>query len=219
MVKRIFKGKYILIAAVVLLLSAAFLFFLQRGLPVSACRVERGEVVDRFTETGVVRGGEDRALISEVSGGVEELVFSEGSYVEEGDILARIKTENYDDAIAVKRQNIAAYQAEIEGAVSEESRKKEDMRSEMEQLRLKEREERSRKEKAERDLDRSKSLYESGDISQEEKEKAELALENAKSSLELSESRLRSLEEKLKNDYAGDTREKLDATAGISYSA
>ena len=59
--KRIFKGKYILMAAVVLLLSAAFLFFLQRGLPVSACRVERGEVVDRFTETGVVRGGEDRA--------------------------------------------------------------------------------------------------------------------------------------------------------------
>ena len=118
MVKRIFKGKYILMAAVVLLLPAAFLFFLQRGLPVSACRVERGEVVDRFTETGVVRGGEDRALISEVSGGVEELFFSEGSYVEEGDILARIKTENYDDAIAVKRQNIAAYQAEIEGAVS-----------------------------------------------------------------------------------------------------
>ena len=63
MVKRIFKGKYILMAAVVLLLPAAFLFFLQRGLPVSACRVERGEVVDRFTETGVVRGGEDRALI------------------------------------------------------------------------------------------------------------------------------------------------------------
>ncbi len=214
MVKRIFKGKYILMAAVVLLLPAAFLFFLQRGLPVSACRVERGEVVDRFTETGVVRGGEDRALISEVSGGVEEIFFSEGSYVEEGDILARIKTENYDDAIAVKRQNIAAYQAEIEGAVSEESRKKEDMRSEMEQLRLKEREERSRKEKAERDLDRSKSLYESGDISQEEKEKAELALENAKSSLELSESRRRSLEEKLKNDYAGDTREKLDAMIG-----
>jgi len=110
------RGRIIFVSAVILTVGAvgAFLGFKRRELPIT---VQSEKVVRRDITELVVANGRIQPVLQvminpEVSGEIIDLPVKEGQYVEKGDILVRIKPDNY---IASRNSADANYKSSLAG--------------------------------------------------------------------------------------------------------
>src|SRR5690349_3290796 len=110
------RGRIIFVSAVILTVGAvgAFLGFKRREVPIT---VQSEKVIRRDITELVVANGRIQPVLQvminpEVSGEIIDLPVKEGQYVEKGDILVRIKPDNY---IASRNSADANYKSSLAG--------------------------------------------------------------------------------------------------------
>src|SRR5678816_2840066 len=110
------RGRILLAGAVILLIGSvgAFLGFRKREAPIA---VQMDKVVRRDITEMVVSNGRIQPVLQvvinpEVSGEIIELPVKEGQFVKKGDLLVRIKPDNY---IAQRNSADANYKGSLAG--------------------------------------------------------------------------------------------------------
>lgn len=103
-------------------------------LKLDAVEIQPKTVTDSFTESGIVKNGDSFEIISDVTGEILEVYKSENTYVEKGEILAKIDTKDYEYQKLVHQNNISSYISKSSEAVNSESEKKNSYISEIEKL-------------------------------------------------------------------------------------
>jgi len=96
-------------AMVVLAIAAAVM--LQPGVPVQVSTVERGEIREYIDEQGKTRVPRIYRITTPQTGRIEEIAWSEGDSVEQGEVLARIVTEDLENEVAEARAVVERLEA------------------------------------------------------------------------------------------------------------
>ena len=108
-------GLYLIVGLVLLILLGGGVAVKNRG-QAKVTSVAAGEVITRtitqlVTATGKVRPETEVKIVPEVSGEIVELPFREGASVKKGDLLLRIKDDNYRYLLDQREADLAAARA------------------------------------------------------------------------------------------------------------
>src|SRR5215218_3718675 len=113
--KRSRKKLYIIIAAVVILIAVgAAVASSRKGekpIPVTTDKAFRTNLTEIVTATGKVQPEKEVKIAPEVSGEIIELPFKEGASVKKGDLLLKIKPDNYQFQVEQSAASLAATKA------------------------------------------------------------------------------------------------------------
>ncbi len=165
---------------------------------VSITHPERRDIEKTTSIIGNVEPAEQRIILPEMTGTVEELHVEEGDVVEKGDLLFALDDTDYriqlEEARAAKRATVAQYREAQAGAREEE----------LEEARSTVATAESAKEQAEREMERIETLHQEGYVSDQEYEQVEMQYINARE-------QLRSAEAYLAMAKSGARQEQLDA--------
>lgn len=121
----------IIIAVVVVLLKDSFV---EKPLLVEVVEIKTKQIIDSFIEDGIVKQGSSFNIVSEVSGKVIEVYVDKNTYVEEGTILAKIDTKDYEYEKLMCQNNISSHEAKISEAINNEKNDKQNFYFNIEQL-------------------------------------------------------------------------------------
>ena len=91
---------------------------------------------DTFKETGMVERLDQKYILSQVNGQVAEVLVKENDTVKEGDVIARISTENYDAQKVQAQSAINALKAQQKGVKQSAEYDKEDIAATIEGLKI-----------------------------------------------------------------------------------
>ncbi|RNB80120.1 efflux RND transporter periplasmic adaptor subunit [Brevibacillus fluminis] len=151
--------------------------------------------------SGKVTPNQEVQVVSKVAGRVSTVSVDEGSIVKAGDALVKLEADDYNQQVIQARAALASARAKLAdtkaGTRSEEiQRQKSGLESS-----------KAAYDNAQKTLERTKSLFTSGAVSQTDLEKAQLALEQAKSGYEQLQAQLQLSE----NGPTGNTIQALQA--------
>jgi len=109
------KKKWIIILSAVLLMAATAVFTIQflEGDRVEVHRVTRGNLVESFTENGVMVSEDERTVYSLHQAMIEEVAVEEGQHVDEGDLLVVLDTAELSYSLSELQSQMRAINAEI----------------------------------------------------------------------------------------------------------
>ncbi|MBO6269043.1 MAG: biotin/lipoyl-binding protein, partial [Clostridium sp.] len=107
--------KRILLAAVPVLILGC-LIAASSGIKTETARAVRKTVEDSASEEGVISSGEEKAVLSEVSGPVAEILVSENDRVKAGQVLYRIDPVLYDFEEQAAESAVRALEAQMDRA-------------------------------------------------------------------------------------------------------
>jgi len=107
------RAAIVVLALVLLVVTLRFTVFRTKPVPVTVFRVARGPVEDTVTNSkaGTVRTRKRAALSPEVGGRVAELPVREGDRVEQGQVLLRIASADYEAKVALQGRVLEAGRA------------------------------------------------------------------------------------------------------------
>jgi len=145
----------------------------EQVIPVTTEKAIVKTITQVVTATGKVQPETEVKIAPEVSGEITELPFREGASVRQGDLLLRIKPDNYQFQVEQQEASLAAARAA-------------------------ETESQARLVKARADFNRSNELYQSGLVSESEYAAAVATLQSAEASLESAQANIRRAEGSLK---------------------
>lgn len=129
------KRKQIILGAIILIVCGGVLVgFLNQGTEAEVLTIQEQQVVDTFTEDGVVNEGDAVEVIGKVSGTVTEVLVKENQYVEKGDVIAKIDAKDYKYQIKQHENTIQSYKAQIQETIHSEEQDKANMSYSIEQL-------------------------------------------------------------------------------------
>jgi HlyD family secretion protein len=161
--KRSRKKLYIAIAVVLLLAAGAFAINKKRQgekpILVTTDKAFRTSITELVTATGKIQPEVEVKIAPEVSGEIVELAVKEGQIVQKGQLLLRIKPDSY-------RAQVESQQAALNGSRSSAVRNRAELA------------------KAESDYQRVQKLFESGLISESERNTARTARDSAKAAVD-----------------------------------
>lgn len=159
------KVKRIILIVLMLAAAAGVGYRLLKPAAVEGIEAVPREMKAWFQEDGKIRSAEDFQIFSQVSGEVLEVLVTDGDYVEAGTVIARADSEDYLREMRTRESTIASYQAQK--ALSIEGFSQDQYRIEMEyQQNL---------------MEKNRSLFTEGVISEAEFDAAEQAYKQAKS--------------------------------------
>lgn len=151
--------------------------------------------------SGKVTPNQEVQVVSKVAGRVSSVSVDEGSIVKAGDALVKLESDDYNQQVIQARAALASGRAKLAdtkaGTRTEEIQRQ---KSGLESAK-------AAYDNAQKSLDRTKSLFTSGAVSQTDLEKAQLALEQAKSGYEQLQAQLQLSE----NGPTGNTIQALQA--------
>ncbi len=163
------KQKKIIIVLVVVLVIVVLIAALKGGrsgaMNVETDKVQKREIVATVSASGKIYPVEEVAIIPEIAGEVIKLYVEEGDSVKEGDLLARINPNLYEDAVRRAEASVLTARANLGNAKA---------RYQMSLAQFK---------RSESDYNRQKNLHDQGVISDAEYEAALANYEVAKSEL------------------------------------
>jgi HlyD family secretion protein len=161
--KRSRKKLYVAIAVVLLLAVGAFAINKKRQgekpILVTTDKAFRTSITELVTATGKIQPEVEVKIAPEVSGEIVELAVKEGQIVQRGQLLLRIKPDSY-------RAQVESQQAALNGSRSSAVRNRAELA------------------KAESDFQRVQKLFESGLISESERNTARTARDSAKAAVD-----------------------------------
>ncbi len=199
--KKIWK---IIFGVLIVLVVAGFVAVqAMKGLEVEVMKVGRGDIVNSFTEEGVVASSRERTLYSLYTAPIEGLLVEEGDRVNEGDLLV---TLDYSE-LSYTLQELQAQLRSLEGERLKLTDEPGAARVEGIRLRIEQAEDNL--ESAEDSYNRLKELYEKEAISRVELEEAEELKKQAENNLAQQEKALEELIESY--DAPRGSREIIDA--------
>ena len=176
--------------AVLVIAAVGYHLFIGSRLKVERTKVHRGAVTDWYTESGTIRSGDSVEILSKVSGDVRDVLVSENSRVQKGDVLLRIDSRKYEYSKNQTEKNIEMLQAEL--SQSDISRMMTTTPQEyLEGIASDADAASAALQKAETDFSAMQSLYASGDVSTSDYEAAKAAYDAAKSQASQSAARLK----------------------------
>ncbi|PTB88478.1 efflux RND transporter periplasmic adaptor subunit [Pseudidiomarina aestuarii] len=82
-------------------------------IPVATQQVELSAITSSFRTTATLEAREETDVVSKANGLVEELLVEEGDYVQKGQVLARIRDEEYQIQAAQARAELNSIQQEL----------------------------------------------------------------------------------------------------------
>ncbi|MBO5573950.1 MAG: biotin/lipoyl-binding protein, partial [Clostridium sp.] len=112
--KMTLRKKLLLAAALVLVPGC--LFAKGSGIKAETAQAVRKAVEDTASEEGVISSGEEKAILSEVSGPVAGILVSENDRVKEGQVLYRIDPVLYDFEKQAAESAVRALEAQMDRA-------------------------------------------------------------------------------------------------------
>ena len=121
-------------AAVVIVAGALAWWYFSSALEVNGEVLTPSALSDSVTETGVVRQGNETAVLARVGGDVAEVLVSENDRVEAGDVLVRLDDRDLQYQRLQLVSAIDAYAAQIDDAINSEARDKADLAYSLAQL-------------------------------------------------------------------------------------
>ena len=176
--------------ALLVIAAAGYQLLIGSRLKVERTRVSRGAVTDWYTESGTIRSGDSVGIVSKVSGDVREVLVSENSVVQKGDVLLRIDSREYEYSREQTEKNIEMLQAEL--SQSDISRVMTTTPQEyLDGIASEADAANAAFQKATTDFTATQSLYASGDVSTSEYESARAAYDAAKAQASQSAARLK----------------------------
>lgn len=192
---------YVLLGVFVLLVVAAAIKARQKpkGEEVSAEKAEKRTIKETVSASGKIFPETEVKISSDVSGEIIELYVKEGDSVTVGQVLAKIKPDEYQSALEQGQASVgtARSQREISSSnVQGSSAQIEQLKAERQRLV-------SQLEVARSAYQRNEKLYKEGVISASEFETIQNNLRGAESGLAASEASLRSAESNLSSAQAG----------------
>ena len=175
--------------ALLVIAAAGYQLLIGSRLKVESTRVSRGAVTDWYTESGTIRSGDSVEIVSKVNGDVCEVLVSENSVVQKGDVLLRIDSQAYEYSKEQTEKNIEMLQAEL--SQSDISRVMTTTPQEyLDGIASEADAANAALQKATTDFTAAQSLYASGDVSTSEYESARAAYDAAKAQASQSAARL-----------------------------
>lgn len=108
--------KIILASVLLVIIAGALIFQYLEGVRVDVYRVERGDLVESFTEDGVLVSEDERTIFSLYQAAIDEVAVEEGDEVGEGDLLVVLDTEELELKLIELRSQLRAVNSEIEMA-------------------------------------------------------------------------------------------------------
>lgn len=176
--------------ALLVIAAASYQLLIGSRLKVESTRVSRDAVTDWYTESGTIRSGDSVEIVSKVNGDVREVLVSENSVVQKGDVLLRIDSRAYEYSKEQTEKNIEMLQAEL--SQSDISRVMTTTPQEyLDGIASEADAANAALQKATTDFTAAQSLYASGDVSTSEYESARAAYDAAKAQASQSAARLK----------------------------
>ncbi len=108
--------KIILASVLLVIIAGALIFQYLEGVRVDVYRVERVDLVESFTEDGVLVSEDERTIFSLYQAAIDEVAVEEGDEVGEGDLLVVLDTEELELKLIELRSQLRAVNSEIEMA-------------------------------------------------------------------------------------------------------
>ncbi|MCC7245952.1 MAG: efflux RND transporter periplasmic adaptor subunit [Saprospiraceae bacterium] len=193
--KRNRKLLYALAGLVLLLIIAAAIKARQqpKGEEVTAEKAEKRTIRETVSASGKIFPETEVKISSDVSGEVIELYVKEGDSVTVGQVLAKIRPDEYQSMVEQGEAsvNTARAQRQISGSNVQSSN------AQIEQLRADRRRAESQMEMARKSFERNEKLYKDGVISAAEFETAQNAFKTAESALAVADAALKASESNL----------------------
>jgi len=167
-----------------------------KEIEVEMAQVEKKSITEKVSASGAVQPVTEVKLSPDVPGEIIDLNVEEGDSVVQGQLLVKIKPDNFVNAVERAEANYNQQQASLASAKADLSRSKATF------------------ERAESDFKRNKELYEQKVLSESEWDLAQQNYKVAKNDLESAEQRVRAAEFVLKSSMANvdDARENLTKT-------
>ena len=154
----------------------------EQGKRVRVIAVTESDVVPRAVGYGIVQAGKEWQVVAQVSGRVIEMNpdLAVGKFIVEGTKLLKIDPSNYELAANQRMAGVESVNAQIAQLSAQEKSAKANLAIERKALKL-----------AERDLQRTQSLFASGSATQADVDAAERALLQQKSAVQQLKNTLR----------------------------
>lgn len=186
---------YVLIGAFLLLIAAAVVKARQKpkGEEVTVEKTERRSIKETVSASGKIFPETEVKISSDVSGEIIELYVKEGDSVTVGQVLAKIKPDEYQSAVEQGEASVSTARSQREISTSNVQ----GSNAQIEQLKADKRRLESAVEVARNAFKRSDELYKQGIISTAEFETSQNSLKAAESALAVGEANLRSSESNL----------------------
>lgn len=105
--------KIILVAVLAVVVAGILAFQYLEGIRVEVYRVGRYDLVESFTEEGVLVSEDERTVYSLYQAGIEEVLVEEGDEVEDGDLLVVLDAEELELKLSELRSQLRAVNSEI----------------------------------------------------------------------------------------------------------
>ncbi|MGV3640157.1 MAG: efflux RND transporter periplasmic adaptor subunit [Adhaeribacter sp.] len=193
---------YILGAVVVLLLLAAYIGRKQgwlgkkAGIQVSVAKVKKSTIIEKVSASGKVQPETEVKISPDVPGEITDLFVEEGDSVVKGQLLLRIRADNYQSAVEMQQAQVSTQQANLAQAKAQLAQTM--ANSTQTQLTHK----------------RNTELYQQKVISQSEFEASKAAYEVSRQEIETARQRVRAAGFNLQNAVAslGESRKNLNKT-------
>jgi HlyD family secretion protein len=205
------KNKKLLLIPALVVVAAVWWGVSHNGVAVEVMAVAAKDVADSVVEDGTVRSGDDIKIISDVSGEVANILSAEGSFVDAGDVIAVIDSNDYENEINAHLSAIAAYEAQRREADTTESYDKKDIQYSIQQLTVQKEELQNDRKLRRQDYENGLVLYEGGAIAKDDMDKLENAFLQAELAVNSVDVQIAALRAKLDNDYAGNTSKRISA--------
>jgi HlyD family secretion protein len=192
---------YVLIGVFVLLIAAAVFKAKQKpkGEEVTVEKVEKRTIKETVSASGKIFPETEVKIRSDVSGEIIELYVKEGDSVTAGQILAKIRPDEYQSALEQGQASVGSARAQRE--ISSSNAK--GSGAQIDQLKADRQRVVAQLEVARNTHQRNEKLYKDGVISTSEFESSQNNLRAAESALAVSEANLRSAESNLTSAKAG----------------
>ncbi len=166
--KIIFIGVVVLLVVLIAIKILAGIRGGGNGLAVDTMTLERGNILVTVPANGVLEEVEKQTIYAENSAKVLSIQVEEGDYVEAGQVLALLDGEDLEIQLAIKKQLLHINKLDLEKLDKERVRQDHQLEHRSAIL-----------EDAKEDLERARTLYEHGAISQQEDRIKERAHEEA----------------------------------------
>jgi multidrug efflux pump subunit AcrA (membrane-fusion protein) len=184
----------------------------ERGVPVAAAPVERGDMVQAVPVTGSLKALREAAIAPQITARVKEVRVREGDAVGQGQVLVVLDDTTAAAQVRQAREAVAVAGAQAEAArrrlqvleMGARSEQRDIARSQLEQAEAALR-------NAESNLERRRRLYEQGGVSKEELDSAQTAYDSARTSRDAAKANLELTERGPRPEEVDAAREELRA--------
>lgn len=162
----------------------------ESAVPVKVMKVARTGIEDIATFTGQIEAGDEVKIVSKISGRVKEVNFDIGDYVNQGDTLVTLETDELYDQLSQAEAALASAKANLSASESGLAQQLEQAKAALEQAE-------ANYANVKADYERTKALYEADAVSKQAFDGAELKYTVAKSQYENAKEQLALIKQSL----------------------